>query len=290
MGCNLAEVGSFIDQIEKVREKIRQDESYRLDVLNHGEHYERLKKYLGNFASFLRYSEEVHCNCFYRVRKTESDTPYKTVKDLKYPDPDVRHEDRMNNTSFRVLYTSLHEFTALAETRIDKNFIGKRFQLTKFSLDKPLKTYRLGMFSELYLNNPRDSEAVRERARDFLGSGDHDRTIQGYSALEVAMSNILYDKEKDYHILSSILADAIFSTGTNIEAIMYPSMQNRYGINVALNKESADALDISYSTMNRITEVHRNGYFRYATEMECTDFLESNNLIYTPVESGIMYR
>jgi hypothetical protein len=162
--------------------------------------------------------------------------------------------------------------------------------LTRFSSDKPLKVYRLGLFSELYLNSPRDSDLVFKKAERLLGRGDHDRTIQGYSALEIAMPDILYDQEKGYHILSSILADAIFSTGTGIEAIVYSSMQNRYGINVAFNKATADALKISYSVMNRVTEVHRNGFFRYATEVECTDFSNPENLAYTSVFPSTTYR
>lgn len=188
----------------------------------------------------------------------------------------------MNNTSFRVLYTSLHEFTAMAESRITSDFLGGKFQLTKFSTNKPIKVYRLGLFSELYLNTPRDSDLVKNKTAELLGQGDHDRTIQGYSALEVAMSNILYDQEKDYHILSSILADAIFSTDKSIDAIMYPSMQNRYGINIAFNKKSADTLQITYSAMNKVTEVHKNGFFRYMTEMECCDFSAPENLIFMP--------
>jgi hypothetical protein len=290
MGCSLAEVNTFITEVEKIREQIRQDESYRLDILNHGRNYEKIKKYFSNFASFLRYSEEVSCRKFYRVRKSKDVKPFKTEKDLKYPDPNIEHEDRMNNTSFRVLYTSLHEFTAMAESRIDSSFIGKNFQLTRFHSNRPLKAYRLGMFSELYLNTPRDSEIVRDKTERLLGMGYHDGTIQGYAALEVAMSNILYDQEKDYHILSSILADVIFSTGTNIEAIIYPSMQNRYGINVAFNKESADALEIHYSTMNKVTEVYKDGFFRYVTEMECTDFSTPENLTYTTVAPWTTYR
>lgn len=290
MGCSLDEVNNFITQIDKTREKIYRDDSYRLDILNHGPNYNAIKKFLANFTSFLRYSEEASCNSFYRVRKSENGMPYPSVKDLKYPDPDIRHEDRMNNSSFRVLYTSLHEFTAMAESRIDNGFVEDKFQLTRFSLEKPLKVYRLGLFSELYLNSPRDSELVKNKTKRLLGAGDHDKTIQGYAALEIAMSNILYDQAEGYHILSSILADAIFSAGADIDAIMYPSMRNRYGINVAFNKESADSLQVSYSAMNKITEIHNNGFFRYTTEMECVDFSDPKNLTYTPVVPRGGYR
>lgn len=290
MGCSLDEVRSFISEIEKVQKRIRQDEEYRSGIIEHERQYKEIKEYFISFSSFLQYREEVTCGTFYRVRKSEAGTPYTTIKDLKYPDADVRHQDRMNNTSSRVLYTSLHEFTAMSECRIDSEFVGRKFQLTRFGSDKQFNVYRLGLFSELYLNNPRDSDFVKNRAQKFLGPGSHDRTIQGYSALEIALANILYDQENNHHILSSVLADAIFSANADIDAIMYPSMQNRYGINVAFKKEFADALKIEYSSLNTIDHVYPNGFFQYSTELECVDFSLPDKLTYGSLNQRVTYR
>jgi len=178
----------------------------------------------------------------------------------------------MNNTLFRVLYTSFHEFTAMAETRINDSFIGKHFQLTRFSIDRPIKVFKLGMFSEIHLNAPRDSEFTKKSMEEFFGGQGHDGTMKGFSALECAMADILYGTGDKYYVLSSILADAIFSTNPSIEAIMYPSMQNRFGINIAIKQQVSELMKIEYSCLNRAEGVYANGFYKCVTVEECTDF------------------
>ena len=124
----------------------------------------------------------------------------------------------------------------------------------------------------------------------MFGSEYHDSTIQGYSALECAIADILYDTDKDYHILSSILADAIFTLNPDIDAIMYPSMQNRYGVNLAIKKESADSLEITYSSLNILKNAYPNGFYKYYTKMECLNFNNENNFEFTNVEGNAIYR
>lgn len=292
MGCSLQETTQFINTTTKIKERLRHKEEYLNDVKANGKSYQSIKEYFQNYTSFLKYSEEASCESFYRVRKykDEDKDVYKKVSDLKYPEPDIKHKDRMNNTSFRVLYTSLHEYTAMSEARLDESFVGRKFQLTRFSRKTPLKIYRLGLFSDLYFNSPRDSNLFKKAIEQLLGDSNHDNAVCGYSALEAAMSNILYDQEDGYHILSSILADAIFSSNPEIEAIIYPSMQNRYGTNIALNQKSADALNVSYTSVNELTETHPNGFYRYVTKLECTDFSNSENLSYGEPPFKAMYR
>ncbi|EUB75218.1 RES domain protein [Pseudomonas sp. GM41(2012)] len=289
-GCNLAEVRAFVEQSNILKTRISEDEAFRKEVLEHGRIYNEIKKYFCSFTSFLRYGSEISGGSFYRVRKAKDGRPYGSRKELVYPDPSLEHKDRMNNTSFRVLYTSFHEFTAMAETRIGEEFIGQKFQLTRFTANRPLKVYRLGFFSELYSNSPRDSDYVKGKMRELFGADGFDRTIKGYSALECAMSDILYDQDDGYHILSSILADAIFSTNEDIDAIAYPSMQNRYGVNFAFKKESADLLQVSYSCLNKLTGVHNNGFFEYLTEMECFEFNNSDSFSFESTEGRVVCR
>lgn len=272
MGCNLSEVKNFINEVAKVRERLKRDEEYLSRVLSHNKEYEAIKSFFVVFAKYLQYSSDITVNGFYRVRKCEGDQSYSSRKELIYPPPCVEHEDRMNNTLFRVLYTSFHEFTAMAETRINDSFIGKHFQLTRFSIDRPIKVFKLGMFSEIHLNSPRDSEFTKKSMEELFGSQGHDGTMKGFSALECAMADILYGTGDKCYVLSSILADAIFYTNPSVEAIMYPSMQNRFGINIAIKKQVSDLMKIEYSCLNRVEEVYANGFYRYVTVEECTDF------------------
>lgn len=272
MGCNLNEVEEFAETIKKLRKKIESNESYKDELLNQGGEYHKIKEYFRNFCSFIRYQFDIDCKNFYRIRKTENNVPYTLKKDLIYPEPSLSQEDRMSNTSFRVLYTSFHRFTAMAESRIDKSFIGKTFQLTRFSTDKPLTVFKLGLFSELSLNSPTNSNDVKDQLKIMFGAAGHAETALGYSALECSIADVLYSQENGYHILSSIMADAIFSSNPKIDAILYPSVQNRYGMNLAIKKECADTLQIKYSSLNRLTSAYSNGFYHYYTEMECADF------------------
>jgi len=288
MGCNLDEVANFINQIKITKERLSLCNSYREDVSSYGKNYEKIKDFFCNFTRYLLYHKEVHFGDFYRVRKSEEKgKPYSSCKDLTYPPDGTRQKNRMNNTSFQVLYTSLNEFTAIAESKLG---YGDSFQLTRFHLDQKMLFYKLGLFSELYFNASRDSSFVKNRMRELFGSFDHDRTIQGYSALEIAMSNILYAKDDNDFILSSILADAIFSSNPSIDAIMYPSVRYRYGTNVAFKKESADKLKKSASFLNNVIKVYDNGFFKYHTTMECHNFSNPDSLEYTIVAENTTYR
>jgi len=273
LGCNLDETENFHKEVEKLRRKIIDDQDFRLKLSQQTKTYQGVKDFFSTFIAFLQYELPLYCHDFYRVRRSEVEgVPYSSKKDLIYPSkPNAEHKDRMNNTSFRVLYTSFHEFTAMAENRMGHDFIARTFQLTRFTTSKPLKVYELGLFSDLYLNSPGAAELSRQRKIQLLGSDATDRIVRGYSALECAMAEVLYDQTDGYHYLSSILADAIFSN-TEVDAILYPSVQNRYGVNIAFRKECADSLDITYSSLNRLEKVYRNGFYQYRTEMECLDF------------------
>jgi len=289
-GFNLDEVEQFHNQVSKIIKQLKDDIDYRNDIIAHGKNYNNVKIYFQKISRFLQYPNSANINNFYRVRKNETDNPFKSRKELVYPEPNTNQKDRMNNTKFRILYVSLNEFTAIAETRIDNDYIGKNFQLTRFSTNNTLTVYKLGMFSELYLNSPRDSDYVKEKMNNMFGSEHHDKTIQGYSALECAMADILYSKEEDYHLLSAILADAIFTTNPKIDAIMYPSMQNRYGINLAIRKECADLLEISYSSLNELQKVYQNGFYKYYTKMECLDFDNIKEFEFNKIERNATFR
>jgi len=71
MGCNLSEVENFINEVSKVRERLRTDEGYLSRVLNHRKEYEAIKSFFVVFAKYLQYSSDITVNSLYRVRKCE---------------------------------------------------------------------------------------------------------------------------------------------------------------------------------------------------------------------------
>lgn len=290
MGCSFDEVRHFTSETSRVRRLLQDNCEYRERVLSYEKEYSSIKEFFTNFIKFLKYTSKVNLENFYRIRKLKNNNPFTDRKELIYPDPYVNHKDRMNNTSFRALYVALHEFTAMAETRLDKSYINKYFQLTKFTTKHEFTVFKLGFFSELHLNTPRDSKYVKNEMKNVFDSEYHDRTVQGYSALECAIADVLYDRSDGYHILSSILADAIFTENQKIDAILYPSMQNRYGLNLAIKKEFADTLEISYTSSNQLTDVYDNGFYKYSTLKECVNYSNSNSFVFTETEGCCCFR
>ena len=157
-GCGLEETRGLVNEVSKIRSRLESDEIFLAKLLNHENEYFQIKEHFSHFLKFLRYTKDIDIESLYRVRKCgDSTTPFNQRKELSYPPPSKDHQDRMNNVAFRVLYTSFHEYTAMAEARIDNSYIGKYFQLTRFSTNKPIKVYEIVFFSELYFNSPRDS-------------------------------------------------------------------------------------------------------------------------------------
>lgn len=263
---------------------MRIDVNYKEKVLLNGSEYAAIKSFFSDHLKFLQNTFDVDIENLYRVRRLADKKPFINISELLYPPESIHHKDRMNNMSSRVLYVSLHEFTAMAETQLNESYISNYFQLTKFSAQRKFKTFRLGTFSELYTNTPRDSEFVESKMNEFFGSPNHDKTIQGYAALECAIADVLYDQEDEYHILSSIMADAIFTVNDSIEAIIYPSVKNRYGTNLAVRKELADRLVVKASFVNMLEDVYSNGFFKYQTVKECTGFFDTRTLEFSDVE------
>jgi hypothetical protein len=290
IAVNLDEVSHFINEIGSFREKIKNDKALRNRLLKQEQEYYDLKRFFQRFVRFLTYTQKIKIDSCYRVRKTNNNTPFNNRKDLIYPEPNLTHQDRMNNTSFRVLYTSLNEFTAMAETRLDVSYIDKYFQLTKFKIESEINVFKLGLFSELYLNSPRDSEFVKSEMKRLLGSDNQNSAVRGFAALECAIADILYDQSEDYHILSSIMADAIFSENEEIEAILYPSLQNRYGLNLAIKKEFSDELEISFTCLNKLIKVYENGFYSYHTLDEVVNCLNPDDFDFKKTKGQCTFR
>jgi hypothetical protein len=289
-GFNLDQTREFEKKVKELRDKLRCDAEYKKNVLEDESEYLKIRNFFSYHVEFLKYTSEVVIDTLYRVRKLESLIPFTERKDLLYPPASIHHKDRMNNIFSRVLYVSLHEYTAMAETRLNESDIGVYFQLTKFCPNRNFIVFRLGQFNEIYKEMPRDSGRAKEMMNEWFGSPNHDGTIRGYAALECAIADIMYDQEDDYHILSSIMADAIFFVNSSIEGIIYPSVQNRYGINLAIKKSLADELEIRNSFVNRLEEVYSNGFFKYQTLKECNYINQNCALEFSDVNNEGYFR
>jgi hypothetical protein len=282
---SLKEVEQLQKTIEEIQHAIREDASYREAIDSQRGQYQEIKEYFEFQVRFLRYFHVILPSPFYRIRKIESHVDhYFKVSDLIYPKAEIVKSERMNNASFRVLYTSLNEMTAMSEARLYETSIGQKFHLTQFKSVRDIKAYSIGDFSRAHLNLPRKSEYYKDFCLRYLGDSNVDQIVQGYAALECALYKVLYNTDEYSYLLSSLLADAIFSAHDSIEAISYPTQQTPFGVNIAFRQGVADELKIENSYVNELTNIYSNGFYSYTTLKRCSNFSTPEHLLFENVE------
>lgn len=278
---SLKEVEQLQKTIEKIQHTIRENASYRKAIDSQVGQYQEIKEYFEFQVRFLRYLHIIPSSPFYRIRKIESNIDhYSKTSDLIYPKAEIVKSERMNNASFRVLYTSLNEMTAMSEARLNETGIGQKFHLTQFKSTRDIKAYNIGDFSRAHLNLPRKSEAYKDFCLKYLGDSNVDQIVQGYAALECALYKVLYSSDEHSYLLSSLLADAIFSAHDSIEAISYPTHQTPFGVNIAFRQGVADELKIEHSYVNELTSIYSNGFYSYTTLKKCSSFSNPEHLVF----------
>lgn len=270
---SLDEVSHFNNEMAKLA-----DSSINNEILYREENIRFIKQFL----KFLNYHSSIDKNNFicYRVRKSNNKSPFTKKQELLYPPQNKITQGRMNSNNTSILYTSLHEFTAISESRLDE---GEYFQLTRFKTTKEINIFEIGRFSYLYFNCPRDTVSTTELIKQNIGENYTDSFIKEISALENAIINLLYRKDDNYQI-TAFIADAIFSEFSHIDAIMYPSMQNNFGINFAIKKEFVDNhMHIEYTNFNQLIKKYENGFFQYDTKQEAKNCLNNDLLEFEEV-------
>lgn len=274
-GVNLEEAEYLQDSIVKIFNDVKGNEGALRDISRDSPYYRVLKDHFRSWIRFLRYSSDIPSGTeFYRVRPlNESNIDgVKSVSGLKYP-PKGASRGRMNNHSLNVMYASYHEFTAISECRLKVN---DDFQLSRFKSQCPIKVFELGLFSKLYFTTPRDSAFFKEQVSGIFNVDKvTDSTIRGFAALESGLMDGLYavghSQELAYYV-SSLISDAIFTEFEDIDAIQYPSLQQRFGVNFSFRENVADELDVSLTCVNKISKVYRSGCYKYFTRLECSNY------------------
>ncbi|MGX9257995.1 RES domain-containing protein [Pantoea ananatis] len=271
---NLDEAESVKKSIESIFKTITTNPDALKSIKEGGPYYATLKEYFIHWVRFLQTVKEFPLQTpFYRVRKLNDEifSGVSDIKGLKYA-PKGLQLGRMNNSSFNVMYTSFHEYTAISESRLEES---DRFQLTRFQSNRPIRYHELNIFSRLYFSTPRDSTEYKEAMRTLFGVEGTDTAVRGFASLESALMDGLYANHEDpelSYLVSSIISDAIFTAYTDIDAVVLPSMQQRFGTNVCFRETAADNLDITFSCVNQVEKVYNHGFYRYRTETECLDF------------------
>lgn len=288
-GVDLKEVDFVVTDTKKIVNILKNNEKAREEFKLGRGYYIQIKEYYKNWLKFTHYTYDLPKSIFfYRVRKINSkDTAgYNSINELKYPPDNKSPLGRCsNNHSLNTMYTSFHELTAISECRLKEN---DYFQLTKFRATEKTKCFELGAIADIYLNTPRDSDIYKNKIKEIFNNDVTDRYVRGIASLEIALMDVFLafqDNENITYLLSSLLADCAFSMDQNIEAIVFPSIQNsqRYGVNVAFSKKKADTLSVECTFVNKITKSYDAGFCDYITLSECLS-PKGDPLVYTSAE------
>ncbi len=168
--------------------------------------------------------------------------PPPTASDLGHPPPDETITNgRCHQQGKPLLYCSLYEETALAEIRAE---LGELYVISTFSLQKGFRVIRIGDF-DYYRRTFRTSiggakpesskryKALRDSGEDWLIPA----LIDAFLADEFIKPATT---QTDYKITSSF-ADILLNDlpkSEKIDAIMYPSVAFREGVNFAVRTEA----------------------------------------------------
>ena len=219
---------------------------------------------------------------FYRARKGIS-SEINNIEGLIFPPKDKCRLGRMNYEKQQILYTSLNEYTALLETEIET---AEYFQLTRFLLVDQIRYYYLGNFSEVFLNFYRDSNFTKEQCKEWFGDPEaSSSSLERLSELEHSLLSVFYG---EFHQLSSILSNVILNQN-NVDAIAYPTVKNKFGINFAFTLEGYKKLSPVYTSFNKIIEKRLSGFFKYKT-LKDSFIKDSVNLDYNDIKENAQYR
>jgi hypothetical protein len=187
-------------------------------------------------------------------------------KELGYPPPEVTKRGRCNQLGDPLLYVSLYEDTALAEIGATR---GDHCVISTFELLAALRFVPVGQF-DLY----------RRTGEAYIGAMSQTNTIYDQiMAMPTSELSALFDafladeflrpssSDVDYKI-SSIFSDILLKGDLKptkpIDAIVYPSVAFRHGLNFALRSDAYDSqVKLVKAEVLEIKEALGFGLFRY---------------------------
>lgn len=204
----------------------------------------------------------------WRVRKCNDGEGYGNLREIFYPPPEQTRAGRLNNAGQPVLYTSLHNFTALAEVAAEE---GDYLHIIGFQI-KPPEKLKCAIIGEIF-NTHRSGRA---KLCETLGDGINKilinsdiRACRSWVFLDAFFSMLLADKtaaSSDY-IHSRIVADLINEKMPHIDAIYYMSVALENGVNLAIKPDAVNRLlHVSGTSVIKINRKYDFGIYDFSIE------------------------
>lgn len=177
---------------------------------------------------------------FWRARVIESEI-YPNLSDLDYPPASFARQGRLNDRGSPCFYIATREETALAEVRATE---GQLVQLAGFRVkhEFPIRLAVVGEYANVqkngYMHFPgRDPDMTIAK---ILNSMPHQEALKKLY-IDKFFASVLADPDasENGYMFSRALGQAIYSR-VGAEGIVFPSVQDRGGFNVAVQAEPSD--------------------------------------------------
>jgi hypothetical protein len=177
---------------------------------------------------------------FWRARIIES-AVYSNLSELDYPPPNLAKQGRLNDHGSPCFYISARKETALAEVGAKE---GQLVQLAGFRIvnEFPLRLAVIGEYSNVQKNGymhfaGKDPEMAITKILNSMPRQEAFKKIY----IDKFFANVLADPNasENGYMFSRALSQAIYSRNSSV-AIVFPSVKDRGGFNVAVKAKESD--------------------------------------------------
>lgn len=177
---------------------------------------------------------------FWRARLIESEV-YPNVSDLDYPPPELARQGRLNERGAPCFYIAARKETALAEVGVTE---GQLVQLAGFRVKKesPIRLAVIGEYANVQKNGymhfaGRDPDMAIAK---ILNSMPRQEALKKLY-IDKFFASVLGDAHASTsgYMFSRALGKSIYSR-VGAEGIVFPSVKDRGGFNVAVHAEPSD--------------------------------------------------
>lgn len=177
---------------------------------------------------------------FWRARSIESDV-YPNICDLDYPPPEHARLGRLNDRGVPCFYIAARKETALAEIGVTD---GQLVQLAGFRIrnESPIRLAVIGEYANVQKNGymhfaGRDPEMTIAKILNSMPQQEALKKIY----IDKFFASVLADPDSSAsgYMFSRALGQAIYSR-IGAEGIVFPSVKDRGGFNIAVQAEPSD--------------------------------------------------
>lgn len=201
----------------------------------------------------------------WRSRQAPDADGYRHHRDLHLPPTSLTPAGRLNDPGEPVLYLSLNQFSTFAEVAAKP---GDHIHIAAYRIKTPQKI-RCAVVGEVYSVHrsarATTSDLLTEQINRLLCNSDY-RAARSWVYMDAFVADLLsnLNAAQDNYEASRSIARRIFGQNPNVDAIWYPGIALRNGVNFALKPEAAHRLlEMQFAHVVRVERVFEFGIYDF---------------------------